>query len=297
MNLLNSIQRGDCVRVMRSMPSESVDFILTDPPYICRYQSRSGQTIANDNNDRWLNPAFAEMHRVLKDRSFCLSFYGWQKADSFIAAWRAAGFCIVGHVVFRKRYSSSVRFLRCQHEQAYLLAKGDVVLPEEPLSDVVDWRYSGYRLHPTQKPVDVLRPFVETFCPNGGLVLDPFCGSGSTLVAANDADRDFIGIELARTHFEMARERQSRTICLWREEVRGLFMRIYYLIRGLISFLVGFLFIRITISKLLRGAHIESKSLDRILETKNAIETAATDLQAYLIAAETFDGREELFEP
>jgi hypothetical protein len=103
--------------------------------------------------------------------------------------------------------------------------------------------------------------------------------------------------KLTRAHLEMALQRKSGTICLWREEIRGFFRRIYYLIRSLVSFLIGFLFIRITISKLLRGAHIESKSLDRILEAKIAIETGATDLNAYLIAAETFDGREDLFEP
>jgi DNA modification methylase len=186
------------------MPSASVDFILTDPPYLCRYRARDGQTVANDNNAAWLNPAFAEMHRVLKDRSFCLSFYGWHKADLFIGAWRAAGFRLVGHVVFRKRYASSARFLECRHEQAYLLAKGDVPLPDAPLSDVVDWHYTGNRLHPTQKPVEVLRPFVETFCPRSGVVLDPFCGSGSTLVAANDVGRDFVGIELDRAHYYTA---------------------------------------------------------------------------------------------
>lgn len=103
--------------------------------------------------------------------------------------------------------------------------------------------------------------------------------------------------ELARAHLQMAQERKSWTICLWREEVRGLLRRIWHLIRALISFLIGFLFIRITISRLIRGAHIESKSLDRILQAKNAIETGAADLRAYLIAAESFDGREELFEP
>jgi site-specific DNA-methyltransferase (adenine-specific) len=60
-----------------------------------------------------------------------VSFYGWNKADLFISAWRAAGFRVVGHIVFLKRYTSSARFLRYQHEQAYLLAKGDVI-PNAP---------------------------------------------------------------------------------------------------------------------------------------------------------------------
>jgi len=103
--------------------------------------------------------------------------------------------------------------------------------------------------------------------------------------------------ELARTHLELAREGKSQTICLWREELRGIFRRLWYLIRALLSFLLGFLFIRITLAKLIKGAHVESRSLDKILAAKNAIERSAGDLKAYLEVAETFDGREDLFEP
>jgi hypothetical protein len=73
-------------------------------------------------------------------------------------AWRAAGFRPVGHIVFRKRYASSVRFLRYEHEAAYLLAKGDVRPPATPIPDVLDWSYTGNRFHPAQKPVEVLKP-------------------------------------------------------------------------------------------------------------------------------------------
>jgi site-specific DNA-methyltransferase (adenine-specific) len=192
---------------MREMQRQSVDFILTDPPYLVRYRSRDGHKIANDNNSNWLRPAFAEMYRVLTDRSFCVSFYGWNKADLFIAAWRAAGFRIVGHIVFRKRYASSVRFLRYEHETAYLLAKGEVTPPASPVPDVLDWTYTGNLLHPTQKPITVLKPLIEAFCKPGGVVLDPFCGSGSTLVAAQEVGRDYIGIELDSTHHSVAMAR------------------------------------------------------------------------------------------
>src|SRR4051794_3133917 len=108
--ILNTVLHGDCVNVMRALPPASVDFILTDPPYITRYRARDGRRVANDDNSRWLRPAFAQMHRVLKPGAFCVSFYGWSRADLFLTAWRAAGLYPVGHLVFRKRYASSKRF-------------------------------------------------------------------------------------------------------------------------------------------------------------------------------------------
>ncbi len=195
-NIRNTVLPGDCVQVMRRMGSESVDFVLTDPPYLCRYRSRNGQTIANDDRDEWLEPAFAEMYRLLKTDSFCVSFYGWNAADKFIAAWRKAGFRLVGHLVFRKRYASATGYTESRHEQAYLLAKGWPELSGLPVPDVMDWEYTGNRLHPTQKPINILRPLIEAFCPLDGIVLDPFCGSGSTLVAARLAGRSSVGIEL-----------------------------------------------------------------------------------------------------
>ena len=203
----NAIFNGDCIDVMRGFDRASVDFILTDPPYVTRFRDRQGRTVANDDNGRWLRPAFNQMHRVLKDGGFCVSFYGWNKVDLFMEAWKSAGFRVVGHLVFRKRYASSKRFLRYEHEQAYLLAKGNPAPPARPIPDVLDFPYTGNRLHPTQKPVEALRPLIEAFTRPGDLVLDPFCGSGSTLVAAAQLRRDWSGIELDGQHSETARNR------------------------------------------------------------------------------------------
>jgi site-specific DNA-methyltransferase (adenine-specific) len=111
----------------------------------------------------------------------------------FLAAWRAAGFRPVGHLVFPKSYASTTRFLRYQHEQAYLLAKGTPRRPDQPIPDMLEMRYSGNRIHPTQKPVSALVPLIESFSAPGELVLDPFCGSGSTLVAARRLGRRLSG--------------------------------------------------------------------------------------------------------
>ena len=200
----NAVLHGDCIDVMAAMVPGSVDFVLTDPPYLCRYRDRSGRTVANDDNDVWLRPAFAEIYRVMRQDSLCVSFYGWHAADAFIAAWRVAGFRIVGHLVFTKTYASSSRYTAARHECAYVLAKGNPHLPAAALPDVLPWQYTGNRHHPTEKPLSILKPLVSTFCPEGGLVLDPFCGSGSTLVAAQACGRDYLGIELSSEHYATA---------------------------------------------------------------------------------------------
>jgi DNA modification methylase len=155
-SIINTITHGDCLNILPQLAPGSVNFVLTDPPYITNYKSRDGRTVANDNNDRWLKPAFAELYRVLAQDSFCVSFYGWPHADKFLWAFRAAGFRPVGHLTFPKRYTSSTGFLRAQHENAYLLAKGRPKEPEYAIGDVIDWTYSGNKLHPTQKPLPVL---------------------------------------------------------------------------------------------------------------------------------------------
>lgn len=203
----NTVLHGDCVPVMAGLPAASVDFVLTDPPYVCGYRDRSGRTIANDTSSDWLEPAFREIYRLMKPDTLCISFYGWTATEAFLAAWTAAGFRRVGHMAFCKPYASRSRLFRSMHECAYVLAKGNPPLPERPASDVSGWVYTGNKLHPTQKPVEVLESLVHTYCPENGLVLDPFCGSGSTLVAASTSGRRYLGIELDAAHARAARKR------------------------------------------------------------------------------------------
>ena len=205
--LANTVLHADCLKALPMLPDGTVNFILTDPPYITRYRSRDGRTIANDDNAAWLKPAFAQMYRVLKDDSFCVSFYGWPQADRFMDAYRAAGFRVVGHLMFPKRYASSTRFVQYRHESAHLLAKGNPKAPEKPIPDVIEWHYTGNKLHPTQKPVASLTPLIESFSRPGDTVLDPFSGSGSTLLAAKKLRRVFIGMELDRNYHAIAKKR------------------------------------------------------------------------------------------
>lgn len=207
------IMHGDCTDLMTGLKPRSVDLIVTDPPYVARYRDRSGRTVSNDDNSDWLIPAFSEMYRVLKNECFCVSFYGWTHTDLFFNAWKTAGFRIVGHITFPKRYTSTVRLLRYQHESAYLLAKGRPSAPDHVIGDVIDWiDYTGNKLHPTQKPLSILMPIIQSFSAVNSLVLDPFAGSGSTLAAAVLTGRRALGIELVEENVRVATERLTSIV-------------------------------------------------------------------------------------
>jgi adenine-specific DNA-methyltransferase len=204
----NRVIPGDCSFELCAMPEASVDLVVTDPPYGANYRDRSGRTVANDGDTAWLAPAFREVGRVLKPGKFCVSFYGWHRADRFLAAWRSAGLAPVGHLVWVKPYASGTGFVAYRHESAYLLAKGRPQRAAGDLiADVLPWDYTGNRLHPTEKPVSAIAPLIEAFSRPGDLVLDPFAGSGTTAVAAKRAGRRYVAVELEARYCAIAEER------------------------------------------------------------------------------------------
>ena len=208
-----TIFHGDCRTILPTIPSASVDFILTDPPYLVNYTGRwdgERRAIIGDDNADWLVPAYREMFRVLKEDSFMVTFYGWPHADLFVSVFKDLGFRLVSHMAFVKNVWGLGRFTRGQHETAYLLAKGKPPIPRLGISDVIEWVRDSQALHPNQKPVGALHPLIRTFAPEVGTVLDPFMGSGSTLLAARDFGLQAIGIDCEQRWCAYAASRLSQ---------------------------------------------------------------------------------------
>ena len=211
-----TIIHGDCQDVLPKLPPASVDLVVTDPPYIVGYRGRwdsKTQMIKGDDDPSWIEPVFTELYRVLKPNTFAISFYSWPHADIFVGTFKSLGFRIVSHLAFVKKVWALGRFTRGQHETAYLLAKGKPKIPERAISDVIEWTRDSKALHPNQKPVGALRPLIETWAPASGLVLDPFMGSGSTLLAAHDFGLPAIGIECEEQWCRYARRDSPRESC------------------------------------------------------------------------------------
>lgn len=212
----DQIIHGDCIDVLRSLPDESVDAIVTDPPYGIAYRASASKnpdwkrTVLNDEAPFiwWIAEAF----RVLRDRGAMVCFSRYDVEHYFRDAMRHAGFRPRAQMVWDREYHGTGDLkgdVAPQHDTAVFATKGRFAFCGPRLRSVmrvprVSWQS---RHHPTEKPVALLQPIIESIAPPGGIVLDPFVGSGSTAVAARLAGRRYIGIELDESHVATARSR------------------------------------------------------------------------------------------
>ena len=203
----NQILCGESTNILSQFANETIDIVITDPPYLCNYKDRSGRTVANDTNADAVLNVFDEVYRVMKPNSYCISFYGWNAVEKFTQKWTGLGFKIVGHFVWAKKYASSTGYTKHQSESAFLLVKGNPAKPQQPISNVQEWEYTGNKSHPTEKAVSIISPLIKAFSKEGDIVLDPFSGSGSTSVAAALNNRQYMGIELESKYCDLARRR------------------------------------------------------------------------------------------
>jgi site-specific DNA-methyltransferase (adenine-specific) len=209
------IYHGNCLEIMPTLATESVSAVITDVPfgvsYVGRYDDQR-TPIVGDSELSWIRPAFAEIYRVLEPDSFAVTTYGWPHAEVFLGAWREVGFRLVSHLVLIKDRIGLGRMTRGQHEVAYLLAKGKPPRPKHSISDVIEWTREADLFHPNQKPVHVIRPLVTSYAREGGVILDPFMGSGTTLVAAMELGNPAIGIEIEERYCRFAASRLSQKL-------------------------------------------------------------------------------------
>lgn len=214
------IEQGDCLAVMRGMPDGCVDAIITDPPYGVDYQSarRSDKAdrhpkIANDSQPFvWFLP---EAYRVLKEGGTLLCFCRWDTQEAFRLAIGWAGFKVRQHVVWDRDWHgmADVRTLFApQHDIIWQASKGRCELKGvRPKSVLRVPRMAADSLeHPNQKPVILCQQLIEAVTVRGEVVLDPFVGSGSVIIAASGCERRAIGIELNPSYITLAERRISR---------------------------------------------------------------------------------------
>jgi site-specific DNA-methyltransferase (adenine-specific) len=197
------------------MPDESVNAIITDPPYGINYVSRTGARIKNDKAPFiwFLYDAF----RVLKSGGTLLCFTRWDVEQTFIDAIELAGFRVESEVIWDKVYhgmGDTKAAFAPAHENIVFAIKGKYSFPGGRPKDLVTFSKLGsaQMIHPTEKPVGLIANLITAVTKPDDLILDPFAGSGSTLVAAKKSGRRFIGVELDDEYYEKARRRIEEVV-------------------------------------------------------------------------------------
>ena len=238
----NTITNKDCLKYLKTIPDNSVDLVLTDPPYFIGFDGGKGWD-SKWKTDReyiqWCIQWTKECIRVLKDeRMFVV--WGTLKTESFLlyklALNRTKGIYPQNEIIWSYNWGgrSSSNFAR-KHEYAWcystgkkFLFNGDDVRVDRKVKNNLRngknytkgtiptcvWEknnhttskdYCGW--HPTTKNIDILERIIRAYSNENDLVLDPFMGSGSTAIACKLSNRDYIGSELDGDYIKKARAR------------------------------------------------------------------------------------------
>jgi DNA modification methylase len=208
----DSVFFGDNMNVLASMPDDTVDLILTDPPYNINYASNRRvknakyKKLENDNRGDWI-PEFArESFRVLKNDRHMYCFCRHDTYPEFAAALQEAGFKLKRTLIWVKNNHGSGDLkgdYAPQDEWIIYCHKGRRLLNGRRDSNILyfDKLSTKVQTHSTEKPVRMLKFLIEKSSNVGELVLDPFSGSGSTMHAAKELERYYCVMELSEEYF------------------------------------------------------------------------------------------------
>lgn len=207
---------GECVNAMKTMPDASVDAIICDPPYGIAYQSARRtdrlerfDIIEGDTelDFTWLDEAW----RVLRANSPLFVFCRWDVQELFKVAM-SEHFAVRSQVIWDRGIHGlgdlKAQYAPC-HDVAWFATKGKYEFPNGRPKSVyrVDRLSANELLHPTQKPLPLMKWIIGDLTQPGDTVLDCFAGSGTTIVACLQTDRNGIGIEKDAHYHAIAAKR------------------------------------------------------------------------------------------
>jgi len=229
----NSIICGDCTDVLSRIPDESIDLIVTSPPYNLKNSTGNGMkdgrggkwsgaalmngyshhadNLPHDQYVKWQRECLTEMMRVLKDDGAIFYNHKWRVQGGLLQDRQdiVGGFPVRQIIIWRRK--GGINFNRGYFlptfEVIYLIAKSKFQLVEKASSfgDVWEFMQDMNNPHPAPFPLEMIERIIGS--TNAQVVLDPFIGSGTVAVAARNLGRKYIGIDSSPEYCAMAEQR------------------------------------------------------------------------------------------
>ncbi|EGQ7781438.1 TPA: site-specific DNA-methyltransferase [Vibrio parahaemolyticus] len=216
-----NLSQDDAVNWLSMLDSASVDLLITDPPYESLEKHRKiGTTtrlkVSKSSSNQWFeifpNARFEELlrevYRVLKKNAHFYLFCDQETMFVIKPIAEKVGFKFWKPIIWDKVSIGMGYHYRARHEYILFFEKGKRKLNDLSIPDILTHK-RVYRGYPTEKPVSLLEVLVAQSSRDGELVVDPFFGSGSTLVAAKNLNRRFKGNDISSSAHEHIRQRSD----------------------------------------------------------------------------------------
>ena len=230
---LNKIIAGDCLDVMRRIPSESIDLVVTSPPY--NIKNSTGNGLKNGRGGKWSNAALIkgyadyddcmphaeyvkwqrkclrQMYRIIKEDGAVFYNHKWRVQGGLLQdrADIVKGFPVRQIIIWRRKGGINFNpgYFLPTYEVIYLIAKPKFRLAPKANSygDIWEFMQEMDNPHPAPFPITLIERIISSTLAK--IVLDPFMGSGTTAVAARNLGRDYIGIDVSEEYCAMAEKR------------------------------------------------------------------------------------------
>ena len=241
---LNCIRNIDCVEGMRQLPDESIDLIVTDPPFAIDFKAKRSNYNRKDSRvlegyteiqaDKYLEFTrkwMTEAYRLLKKSGSAFVFSGWNNLKDILNVIDETGFITVNHLIWKYQFGVATRrkfvsshyhclfICKSDKERKFFIdsrySKDDQVngggsLRYRDMEDVwvINREYwTGDIKTPTKLPRELIQKILAYTSEKGDIVLDPFLGSGQVAVVAQMMGRKYIGYEVVKEYFEFAQSR------------------------------------------------------------------------------------------
>ena len=220
----------DCLKVLPTIPDNSIDLIVTDPPYKMTPRGNTGTTGGMllkdinkkgkvfDNNEINISEWLPECFRILKESSHIYVMTNHINLYEYLNTIKDTGFHFVKSLIWNKRNKIMSPYYMSQFEYILFCRKGSAKkINNCGTSDIIDipnkkQKKDGKNLHDTEKPIELMQILIENSSIENDTILDPFMGIGSTALACKNANRKFIGIEIDNKYFDIAKQRIESTL-------------------------------------------------------------------------------------
>ena len=232
-DFINKIICGDAVDIMKMIPDESIDLVVTSPPYNLKNSTGNGMKDGrggkwknaalvkgyshhNDNMPheeyvKWQRDSLTEMYRVLKDDGAIFYNHKWRVQGGILQdrADIVSGFPVRQIIIWKRKGGINFNpgYFLPTYEVIYLIAKPKFKLVKgaNKFGDVWEFKQEMKNKHPAPFPVPLIDRIITS--TDAKIILDPFMGSGTTAITALGNNRNFIGIDISPEYCKMAEER------------------------------------------------------------------------------------------